>query len=142
LMTLVTLAVVFAYFSHPRGGDANRPRGRFGWLRSYGFWRSTIIICSAIPIAILTNAARVSGTGILSRYYGTHIADGFFHTFSGWAIYVVAFLLLFLVGWVLDRIFKPKAETVKASDVGTQISREHATVAAASTTVARAEGTE
>jgi exosortase len=144
LMTLVTLAVVFAYLTHPRSGDSDQPRGRFGWLRSYGFWRSTIIVCSAVPIAILTNASRVSGTGILSRYYGTQIADGFFHTFSGWAIYVVAFLLLFLVGWLLDRFFKPKSAVVKnPGDLVTQMSREHATVAAASTTtVAPAEGTE
>jgi len=144
LMTLVTLAVVFAYFTYPRSGDSNQPRGPFGWLRSYGFWRSAIIVCSAVPIAILTNASRVSGTGILSRYYGTQIADGFFHTFSGWAIYVVAFLLLFLVGWLLDRFFKPKTAVVvkDPGDLVTQMSREHATVATAPTTVAPAEGTE
>ena len=145
LMTLMTLAVVFAYFTLPKPPDGNGPRGKFGWLRSYGFWRSTIIVCSAIPIAILTNASRVSGTGILSRYYGTQIADGFFHTFSGWAIYIVAFLLLFLVGWVLDRLFKPKSlAAAKPSDVRDEkISREHASVAAAaSTTVLPAEGTE
>jgi len=143
LMTLMTLAVVFAYFTYPRSGDSNQPRGPFGWLRSYGFWRSAIIVCSAVPIAILTNASRVSGTGILSRYYGTQIADGFFHTFSGWAIYVVAFLLLFLVGWLLDRFFKPKTVVVKdPGDLVTQMSREHATVAASTTTVAPAEGTE
>jgi len=146
LMTLMTLAVVFAYFTYPKNPEANGPRGKFGWLRSYGFWRSTIIICSAIPIAILTNASRVSGTGILSRYYGTQIADGFFHTFSGWAIYVVAFLLLFAVGWVLDRLFRPKPDA-PANDgdalMEAKISREHATVTAApSTTVVPAEGTE
>jgi Na+/proline symporter len=48
----------------------------------------------------------VSGTGVLAHYYGTQVADGFFHSFSGWAIYVVAFLMLFGVGWILDR-FKP-----------------------------------
>ena len=108
LMTLVTLAVVFAYFTHPRKDDGSGTGGTFGFLRSYGFWRSTILVVSAVPIAILTNAARVSGTGILSHYYGTQVADGFFHSFSGWAIYVVAFLLLFGVGWILDR-FKPSA---------------------------------
>ncbi|HEX8178428.1 MAG TPA: exosortase [Pyrinomonadaceae bacterium] len=101
LMTLVTLAVVFAYFTHPRGGDDERG-GRFSFLKRYGFWRSTIIVLSAIPIAIVTNAARVSGTGVLARYYGTKVADGFFHEFSGWVVYIVAFLLLFAVGWLLD----------------------------------------
>ena len=104
MMTLITLAVVFAYFTHPRSDDSSMPRGR---LRTYGLLRSSIIVLSAVPIAILTNAARVSGTGILSHYYGTGVADGFFHSFSGWAIYVVAFLMLFGIGWILDR-FKPR----------------------------------
>ncbi len=117
LMTLLTLAVVFAYFTHPRdengGNSGNGPnqsvlRSLFQRLRSYGFWRSTIIFCSAVPIAIFTNALRVSGTGVLARYYGTKVADGFFHSFSGWVIYIVAFLMLFGVGWLLDRV-KPSA---------------------------------
>jgi len=107
LMTLLTLAVVFAYFTYPRNPDLNGGTRRGGlFLKTYGFWRSTIIVLSAIPIAILTNALRVSGTGVLARYYGTEIADGFFHSFSGWVIYIVAASMLFAVGWVLDR-FKP-----------------------------------
>jgi exosortase len=105
LMTLVTLAVVFAYFTHTPSDDP--PSGkRFSWLKSYGFWRATIIVASAIPIAILTNAFRVSGTGVLAHYYGTQVADGFFHSFSGWAVYVAAFVLLFGIGMILDR-FRP-----------------------------------
>ena len=96
LMTLVTLAVVFAYFTHPRPEDpTDGPRsGRWSWLKTFGFWRSAIIVLSAVPIAILTNAFRVSGTGVLAHYYGTEIADGFFHSFSGWVIYIVAFAML------------------------------------------------
>jgi exosortase len=117
LMTLVTLAVVFAYFTHPRGdsGDADTVEANskvetgkmsalLSRLKSYGFWRAMIIVLSAIPIAIFTNALRVSGTGVLARYYGTKVADGFFHSFSGWVIYVVASLMLFGVGWLLDRV--------------------------------------
>ena len=106
LMTLLTLAVVFAYFTHSPSGDPPSSGKRFGWLKSYWFWRSAIIVVSAVPIAILTNAFRVSGTGVLAHYYGTAVADGFFHSFSGWAIYIVAFILLFGIGIILDR-FKP-----------------------------------
>lgn len=107
LMTLVTLAVVYAYFTHPRDNDprnGNKERGILSHLKTFRFWRSALILFSAVPIAIFTNALRVSGTGILARYYGTKVADGFFHTFSGWVIYIVAFLMLFGVGWVLDRV--------------------------------------
>ena len=107
LMTLVTLAAVYAYFTYPkddttdRGGGAS---GLIGMLKQFGFWRSGILVVSAVPIAIITNALRVSGTGVLARYYGTQVADGFFHTFSGWVIYIAASLLLFTVGWLLDRV--------------------------------------
>lgn len=109
LMTLITLAVVFAYFTHAPSDNDSNGGTRFGWLRSYWFWRAVIIIGSAVPIAILTNAFRVSGTGVLAHYYGTEVADGFFHSFSGWAIYIVAFILLFCIGMILDR-FKPDDE--------------------------------
>ncbi|HWT03707.1 MAG TPA: exosortase [Pyrinomonadaceae bacterium] len=106
LMTLLTLAVVFAYFTRPRGkgGDGDGGGRWLPNLKSYGFWRAAILVGSAVPIAILTNALRVSGTGVLSHYYGTEVADGFFHTFSGWVVYIVAFLLLFAVGWLLDKV--------------------------------------
>jgi exosortase/archaeosortase family protein len=108
LMTLVTLAVVFAYFTRPREGDdgGTNGGGLSRRIKSYGFWRSIILVASAVPIAIFTNALRVSGTGILAHYYGTEVADGFFHSFSGWVVYIVAFLLLFAVGWLLDRVGK------------------------------------
>ena len=66
-----------------------------------------------MPIAILTNALRVSGTGVLAHYYGTRVADGFFHTFSGWVIYVAAALLLLGTGWFLDRLARLRKTTDK-----------------------------
>jgi len=115
LMTLVTLAVVYAYFTGPKsrptnfsppndsaqGNDKLKPVGHS--LRNFAVWRAMILIIAAVPIAILTNALRVSGTGVLAHYYGTRVADGFFHTFSGWVIYIAAALLLFATGWALDR---------------------------------------
>ena len=122
LMTLLTLAVVFAYFTHPRDGkpgNSQKPPSGVSRIASrltnYGFWRSTLIVLSAVPIAIFTNALRVSGTGVLARYYGTRVADGFFHSFSGWVIYVVAFLMLFGVGWILDRVNRTKPAARKSA---------------------------
>lgn len=137
LMTLATLAVVFAYFTHPQNDDPSGGggKGRFAWLKSYGFWRSAILVLSAVPIAILTNAMRVSGTGVLAHYYGTEVADGFFHSFSGWVVYIVAFVMLFGVGWILDR-FKPRRKAA-AVDVHSRAASGPATAQ-----VVPAEGTE
>jgi exosortase len=121
LMTLVTLAVIYAYFTKPKSDRKNDGDGDgtiakeiqtgrslfqqsvVGFLKSFTLWRSLILVIAAVPIAILTNALRVSGTGVLAHYYGTRVADGFFHSFSGWVIYIVAALLLFATGWVMDR---------------------------------------
>ncbi len=94
LMTLVTLAVIYAYFTTPKSPGAKR----------FTVIRSVTLFLSAVPIAILTNALRVSGTGVLAHYYGTKVADGFFHSFSGWVVYIAAALLLFATGWALDRV--------------------------------------
>jgi exosortase len=119
LMTLVTLAVVYAYFTRPKQGPTTfslsqssekrsaHERGKLKFaghfLKSFTFWRSLTLVVTSVPIAILTNALRVSGTGVLAHYYGTRVADGFFHSFSGWVIYIAAAVLLFATGWVLDR---------------------------------------
>ena len=108
LMTLITLAVIYAYFTKPKSNppsvddDQKKSNRFFAPFANFTFWRSLILAASAVPIAILTNAARVSGTGVLSHYYGTQVADGFFHSFSGWVVYIAAAVLLFATAWVLD----------------------------------------
>ena len=105
LMTLLTLAVVYAYFTKPKVAQTSVcDSGKLTQTKVYATLRMLILIVAAIPIAILTNALRVSGTGVLAHYYGTRVADGFFHSFSGWVIYVAAAGLLFATGFALDRI--------------------------------------
>jgi exosortase A len=88
LISLLALAVVFAYLSQKET------------------WKRIILVLSTFPIAIIANAARVSGTGILAHYYGDKVAQGFFHGFSGWILFVVAFVCLFLFGALLSRMKK------------------------------------
>jgi exosortase len=76
LVSLLTLAVVFAYLTE---------------RQSLTRWLLTL---SAVPIALVVNACRIWGTGVLSHLYGTQAAEGFYHTFAGWLVFVVAFALL------------------------------------------------
>lgn len=55
-----------------------------------------LLVASSVPIAVLTNGARVGGTGVLAFYYGPSVAEGFFHGFSGWIVFVCALALLSL----------------------------------------------
>jgi exosortase A len=76
LVSLLTLAIVYGYFVDSRTS-----------IR-------LAITLSAIPVAILANGVRVAGTGFAAHYLGPAAAEGFFHTFSGWLVFVVAFVLL------------------------------------------------
>ncbi|MDQ4120115.1 MAG: EpsI family protein [Acidobacteriota bacterium] len=105
LMTLVTLALVYAYFTSRRRDFAS--------FKSLDLWRAAILMLAALPIAVLTNGARLTATGILAYYYGSETAQGFLHGASGWMVYIAALLLLLLVGKILDSILKTK-ETEKS----------------------------
>jgi exosortase len=85
LMSLITLAAVLAYFSE---------RSLVG---------RAVIVMSAVPVAIVANASRVAGTGLMSHWIGARAADGFFHAFSGWLLFVVAFAGLVAVQRLVRR---------------------------------------
>jgi exosortase len=98
LMTLVSLALVYAYFT-------SRNRNFFA-ARNFDLWRAVALMLAALPIAVLTNAARVAATGLIAFYYGREIADGFMHDVSGWLVYVAALALLLTVGFAIDKMKK------------------------------------
>jgi exosortase len=85
LISLGALAVVFAYFTQR------------------GWWRQAVVVLSAIPIALATNALRIAVTGVLAHRIGLAAAMGFYHTFSGWLIFVLALGVLVTEGWWLAR---------------------------------------
>ena len=86
LQALLALGTVYAYFSQRV------------------MWKQWALVLLSIPIAIVANAFRVSGTGVLAHYFGIEAAEGFYHTFSGWLIFVIAFVMLLGSGAILARI--------------------------------------
>jgi exosortase len=69
--------------------------------------RRVLFAVLAVPVAVIANAVRVAGTGLASAWLGPWAAEGFFHTFSGWLMFVVALAALFAgaraVEWVSAR---------------------------------------
>ena len=55
-----------------------------------------------IPIAVIANAIRVAGTGLASYWISPAAAEGFFHSFSGWLMFVVALVGLLAVQRALE----------------------------------------
>lgn len=85
LMSLIALSVAYAYFLK---------------ISTVKRW---IIIVSAVPIAIATNATRVIVTGILAQWWGAKAAEGFFHEFAGLAIFALAMAMMIGLGALLGR---------------------------------------
>ncbi len=89
LVSLFTLGIVFGYFVDHRN-----------WVRA-------IIALSSIPVAILANGLRVASAGWAAHHFGTAGVEGLFHEFSGWVVFVVAFLMMFALQRLLQRFLPP-----------------------------------
>jgi exosortase len=59
-----------------------------GYLLNMSVRSRWILAITAVPIALGMNAARIAGTGLAGNYLGARWAEGFFHTFSGWVLFI------------------------------------------------------
>jgi exosortase len=76
LISLITLGLFYGYLMEPRAS------------------RRALLALTAIPTAVIANSLRIMGSGILGEYWSPNKAEGFFHIFSGWLIFVVSLCLL------------------------------------------------
>ena len=96
LMSLFTLAIFYGYFLER------------------GTWRRVILALASVPIAVAANAVRIVGTGLCVQYWDPDKALGFFHEFSGWVIFVISLMLLYLVHLGMRVIAPPRATEAKS----------------------------
>jgi exosortase D (VPLPA-CTERM-specific) len=86
LLPLTSLALLCAYLFKDR------------------MWKRVLIVLSSIPISILVNGFRIGMIGVLIEWYGQGAAEGFYHLFEGWVLFMASLGLLILEMWVLARI--------------------------------------
>lgn len=68
-----------------------------GWLFLRRPLTRVVLVAMSVPVAVFSNAFRIMITGVLCRWFGPEMAEGFFHDFSGWLVYVVSLLILLLL---------------------------------------------
>jgi exosortase len=73
LLSLITLAIMYGYLVETDN------RVRCG------------LVFISVPIAVVANSLRIVGTGLVVQFWNPDKAEGFFHAFSGWLIFLVAF---------------------------------------------------
>jgi exosortase len=83
LLSLATLGIIYGYVLETR------------------IWIRVGLALAALPIAVVANSLRIVGTGLLVQYWDPDKAEGFFHVFSGWLVFVVSLLMLFLLHQLL-----------------------------------------
>lgn len=91
LMSLTILGLLMAYFFRA------------------SFWKRALLLSSTVPLSVLANSMRLALTGFLYETYGCEAAEGFFHGFSGWVIFILVFGILLLEMCILKKIF-PEGE--------------------------------
>jgi len=75
-----------------------------GWMFLRANPLRLVLFVLAFPISVFANAFRIMMTGVLARMIGPAVAEGFFHDFSGWLVYVVALGVLYLCCRLLVRL--------------------------------------
>lgn len=89
LMSLATLAVIYGYLME------SKVRLR------------VLLAIASLPIAVAANSLRVVGTGLLVQYWDPDKAQGFFHEFQGWLMFVVSLMMLYALHKAI-RFFWPE----------------------------------
>ncbi len=72
LITLVALAVAYGYL-------VERAR-----------WKQLALVGLMLPLAVITNGLRLTATGMLTYLSGQKMAEGLFHIFLGWVVFLIA----------------------------------------------------
>jgi exosortase D (VPLPA-CTERM-specific) len=75
----------------------------FGYLFHRRWWERVIMALATIPISLFGNALRIAITSYLAINVSQQVAEGFFHGFSGWLIFMVSLMFLGIVSWLLKR---------------------------------------
>ncbi len=99
LIPLIVMGVLIAYFSKA------------------SLWKKIILVASTLPISIIVNSLRIASVGFLYQFWGQQAAEGFFHDFSGWFIFMLSLAILLVELWVLSLIGpKVKSPNTEKSD--------------------------
>ncbi len=86
LLTLSFLSMVYAYFFDCK------------------VWMRWVLLVATVPIALVANASRVTVTGLLSEV-NPELAEGIFHTASGWVIFMIGLGLLMLTHYAINKTY-------------------------------------
>ncbi|HLV87875.1 MAG TPA: exosortase [Candidatus Sulfotelmatobacter sp.] len=77
LLSLITVAIIYGVLTEKR------------------LWVRTLLALASVPIAVMANGIRIIVIGLLVRYWTPDAADGYFHAYWGWVVFVLSLAMLY-----------------------------------------------
>jgi exosortase/archaeosortase family protein len=74
-----------------------------GYLQCTRLRTRALLFALTIPLSIAVNILRVTGTAVIADYH-EEFALGFYHSFSGWLVFVAGFGVLYVLARCLHFI--------------------------------------
>jgi exosortase len=71
-------------------------------------YKKAVLLCLAVPVAILANILRITSLLLIANAYGAEIAMGFYHTLFSPLLFIIAFICLILISIILGCEVKMK----------------------------------
>ena len=109
LMTLTAIALLLGFFTRSKQRLSD---GMISGMTVPDLVRTGILMLLSVPVAVLTNAVRVSATGWLTYLYGVRASEGTLHELSGLVMYVAALGILLALNAGLRKAFEGRATSV------------------------------
>ncbi|OUR71055.1 VPLPA-CTERM-specific exosortase XrtD [Methylophaga sp. 41_12_T18] len=85
------------------------PLMSLGFIAAYfyqaSFWKRAVVFLATIPVTILMNSFRIGAIGVMVDNWGISMAEGFLHDFEGWIIFMACAVILFIIIWLLEKLF-------------------------------------
>jgi exosortase len=85
----------------------------YGFLSEKRTWLRVLLFVMTVPIAVTTNAARVTATGLVSEY-DRELSQGIFHTMEGMVSWAIAMVLLIAFHFLILRFINKRESNATA----------------------------
>lgn len=76
----------------------------YGYLMMKTFWSKWLIFLSSIPLAMVGNMFRIIAIGVIAEAFGTDVAAGVIHDYSGFLVFGMAIALMVALSSLLNRL--------------------------------------
>jgi exosortase len=87
LMSLACLAIIYGYLTE---------------RRIVVRWALALV---SLPIAVAANSSRIIGAGLVVHFWDPEKAQGFYHIFEGWLVFVVSLVALYLAHGLIRKVW-------------------------------------